>query len=67
MLLPHAVGVIGNGSDASVGIAFGLFFVLLIAGLIVFGLAGLIKPTNMDEQTATFKGAGESFLQLLPS
>ena len=65
--VPIAVGVIGNGSDASVGIAVVLFFVLLVAGAIVFGLALPIKPANMDEQTATFKGANESFLQLLPS
>jgi len=36
-------------------------------GLIVFAVASIVKPSNMDEQTATFKGAGESFLQLLPS
>lgn len=65
--VPIAVGVIGNGSDASVGIAIGLFVVLLIAGAIVFSLALPLKPTNMDELTATFKGANESFLQLLPS
>ena len=65
--VPIAVGVLGNGSDNAVLAAIFLFFVLFIAGAIVFGLAGPIKPSNMDEQTATFKGAGESFLQLLPS
>jgi zinc ribbon protein len=67
LLVPVVVGVIGKGSDNAILAAILLFPVLLIAGAIVFGLAGPIKPTNMDEQTATFKGAGESFLQLLPS
>ena len=65
--VPIAVGVIGNGSDEAILIAVLLFLVLLVAGLVVFGVANPIKPTNMDEQTATFKGAGEGFLQMLPS
>ena len=62
-----AIGALGHGSDDAVGIGALVFGVTLLVGLIVFGVATIIKPTNMDEQTATFKGAGEGFLQLLPS
>ncbi len=62
-----AIAAIGHGSDDAVGIGALVFVMTLVAGLIVFGVASLIKPSNMDEQTATFKGAGEAFLQVLPS
>ncbi|HYX71090.1 MAG TPA: zinc ribbon domain-containing protein [Terriglobales bacterium] len=62
-----AIAAVGNGSDNSMAIGAIVFFLTFFVGLIVFAVASLIKPTNMDEQTATFKGAGESFLQLLPS
>lgn len=62
-----AIAAAGNGSDDAVGIGALVFFLAFFVGLIVFAVASLIKPSNMDEQTATFKGADESFLQLLPS
>jgi len=62
-----AIAAIGNGSDDAMGIGVLVFFLAFFVGLIVFAVASIVKPSNMDEQTATFKGAGESFLQLLPS
>jgi hypothetical protein len=67
--IPLWIGIAaaGNGSDNAMAAGVLVFFLAFFVGLIVFAVASIIKPSNMDEQTATFKGAGESFLQMLPS
>ncbi|HUK86826.1 MAG TPA: hypothetical protein VLT85_04115, partial [Terriglobales bacterium] len=61
------IWIAGNGSDEAVGLGALVFLLVFVVGLIVRRAAGPIKPANIDKQTATFRGASESFLQLLPS
>lgn len=58
--------VVSTVLDFEFVVGFLVFFVTIIAGVVFFQMANLIKPSKIDNDGAQFTGAGEAFLNLLP-
>ena len=60
-------GSLIHDSDAAVGVGLLTGFLLLIAAFVTGGMSAVLRPREITDSSATFSGACEQFLSLLPS
>lgn len=61
------VGSLIHDSDTAVGLGILTSFLLLIAAFVAGGLSAVLRPKEITDSSATFSGACEQFLAMLPS
>jgi hypothetical protein len=61
------VGSLFSDSDAGAGVGVLVSLLLLIAAFVTGAKAATLRPKEVTDFSATFSGAGEQFLALLPS
>jgi hypothetical protein len=61
------VGSLIHDSDTGVGVGALAGFLMLIAAFVTGGLSAVLRPKEITDFSATFSGACEQFLALLPS
>ena len=60
-------GALVHDSDSAVGLGFLVAFLLLIGAFVAGGMSAVLRPREITDASATFSGACEPFLALLPS
>jgi hypothetical protein len=60
-------GSLIHDSDTAVGVGLLTGFLLLIAAFVTGGMSAVLRPREITDSSATFSGACEQFLSLLPS
>jgi hypothetical protein len=61
------VGALISDTDTAVALGFLTAFLLLIAAFVTGGMSAVLRPREITDFSATFSGACEQFLAMLPS
>lgn len=60
-------GTLIHDTDTAVAVGFLVAFLLLIGAFVTGGMSAMLRPREITETSATFSGACEPFLALLPT
>ena len=61
------VGSLISDNNTAVALGFLTSFLLLIGAFVAGGMSAVLRPRGITDSSATFSGACEQFLALLPS